>query len=127
VQKVEETPKKNKGGRPKIVIDYAMVEKFASMQCTYKEIACFFECSEDRLKKDEEFIHHYKKAFESGKMSLRRIQWKLAERNTAMAIWLGKQYLDQRDRQEIETNQNIKVDNPYKNLTEEELKKLAGG
>jgi hypothetical protein len=50
----------------------------------------------------------------------------LSEKNTTMAIWLGKQYLDQRDRQEIETNQNIKVDNPYKNLTEEELKKLAG-
>ena len=123
---MEETPKKNKGGRPKIVIDYAMVEKFASMQCTYKEIAGFFDCSESRLKKDKEFIHHYKKGFESGKMSLRRIQWKLAEKNTAMAIWLGKQYLDQRDKQEIETNQNIKVDNPYKNLTEEELKKLAG-
>lgn len=123
---MEETPKKNKGGRPKIVIDYAMVEKFASMQCTYKEIASFFECSESRLKKDKEFIHHYKKGFESGKMSLRRIQWKLAEKNTAMAIWLGKQYLDQRDKQEIETNQNIKVDNPYKELSIEELKKLAG-
>ncbi len=122
---MEETPKKNKGGRPKIVIDYAMVEKFASMQCTYKEIAGFFDCSESRLKKDKEFIHHYKKGFESGKMSLRRIQWKLAEKNTAMAIWLGKQYLDQRDKQEIETNQNIKVDNPYKKLSVEELKKLA--
>jgi len=126
VQKVEETPKKNKGGRPKIVIDYAMVEKFANMQCTYKEIAVFFDCSESRLKKDKEFIHHYKKGFESGKMSLRRIQWKLAEKNTAMAIWLGKQYLDQRDKQEIETNQNIKVGNPYKELSVEELKKLAG-
>lgn len=123
---MEETPKKNKGGRPKIVIDYAMVEKFANMQCTYKEIAGFFNCSESRLKKDKEFIHHYKKGFESGKMSLRRIQWKLAEKNTAMAIWLGKQYLDQRDKQEIETNQNIKVDNPYKELSVEELKKLAG-
>jgi len=123
---VEETPKKNKGGRPKIVIDYAMVEKFANMQCTYKEIAVFFDCSESRLKKDKEFIHHYKKGFESGKMSLRRIQWKLAEKNTAMAIWLGKQYLDQRDKQEIETNQNIKVGNPYKELSVEELKKLAG-
>lgn len=123
---MEETPKKNKGGRPKIVIDYAMVEKFANMQCTYKEIAVFFDCSESRLKKDKEFIHHYKKGFESGKMSLRRIQWKLAEKNTAMAIWLGKQYLDQRDKQEIETNQNIKVGNPYKELSVEELKKLAG-
>ncbi len=103
---MKETPKKNKGGRPKIVIDYVMVEKFASMQCTYKEIAGFFDCSVSRLKKDKEFIHHYKKGFESGKMSLRRIQWKLAEKNTAMAIWLGKQYLDQRDKQEIDNINN---------------------
>lgn len=113
---MEKTPKKNKGGRPKIVIDYAMVEKFASMQCTYKEIACFFECSEDRLKKDEEFIHHYKKAFESGKMSLRRIQWKLAEKNTAMAIWLGKQYLGQRDNIQIESNELSKLDEVLKEI-----------
>jgi hypothetical protein len=119
VQKVKETPKKNKGGRPKIVIDYAMVEKFASMQCTYKEIACFFECSEDRLKKDEEFIHHYKKAFESGKMSLRRIQWKLAEKNTTMAIWLGKQYLNQKDNIELEHRDLGKLDELLKGIKDE--------
>lgn len=28
--------------------------------------------------------------------------------------------------QRIESNSNVKIDNPYKNLTEEELKKLAG-
>lgn len=116
---MEETPKKNKGGRPKIVIDYAMVEKFASMQCTYKEIACFFECSEDRLKKDEEFIHHYKKAFESGKMSLRRMQWKLAERNTTMAIWLGKQYLGQRDIIENQITELTKVEELLSKINKE--------
>ena len=31
-----------------------------------------------------------------------------------------------KDKTEIETNQNIKVDNPYKELSTEELKKLAG-
>jgi hypothetical protein len=33
----------------------------------------------------------------SGKASLRRTQWKLAQKSTPMAIWLGKQYLGQRD------------------------------
>lgn len=28
---------------------------------------------------------------------MRRYQWKLAEKNTAMAIWLGKQMLGQKD------------------------------
>ena len=33
-------------------------------------------------------------------MSLRRIQWKLAEKSPAMAIFLGKNLLGQRDRPE---------------------------
>jgi hypothetical protein len=32
---------------------------------------------------------------EEGKASLRRMQWRAAERSTAMLIWLGKQYLGQ--------------------------------
>ena len=32
-----------------------------------------------------------------GKISLRRSQFRLAEKNANMAIWLGKQYLNQRD------------------------------
>lgn len=47
----------------------------------------------------------YKECFEAiqshyrayGKASLLRTQFKLAERNPTMAIWLGKQYLDQTD------------------------------
>ena len=37
-------------------------------------------------------------------MSIRRNQAKLGEKSAAMAIWLGKQYLGQRD------NEDIKVD-----------------
>lgn len=39
----------------------------------------------------------------AGKVSLRRSQFKMAETNPTMAIWLGKQYLGQRDnmRQEV--------------------------
>jgi hypothetical protein len=34
-------------------------------------------------------------------MSLRRWQMKMAQTNATMAIWLGKQYLGQSDRQEV--------------------------
>ena len=34
-------------------------------------------------------------------MSLRRKQWNLAESNASMAIFLGKNYLNQRDQQSI--------------------------
>jgi hypothetical protein len=45
---------------------------------------------------------------ERGKARLRRTQFKLAETNVAMAIWLGKQLLGQRDR--IEQEHSGKVD-----------------
>lgn len=51
----------------------------------------------------ETFAEIYKKLSAVGKSSLRRTQFKMAERNTAMAIWLGKQYLGQSDKQEWST------------------------
>lgn len=92
-------------GRPKKVIDYKAVEKLASIQCTQEEIANFLELSVRTLQRDEEFCRIYKKGQDSGKMSVRRMQFKLAENNATMAIWLGKQYLKQRDI--IEENHNL--------------------
>ena len=90
--------------RPKFKIDYEMVEKLAGIQCTQQEIASFLGCSVDTLQRDEKFCGLYKKGQENGKMSLRRIQYKLAEKNPTMAIFLGKQYLGQRDNIEVEHN-----------------------
>lgn len=91
--------------RPKKEIDYTAVEKLASIQCTQEEIANFLDISVRTLQRDEEFCRLYKKGQDNGKMSLRRTQFKLAEKNTSMAIFLGKQYLGQKDI--IETD-NIK-------------------
>lgn len=84
-------------GRPKFQIDYETVRKLASIMCTEKEIASFLGCDERTLQRDEEFCRIYKEGKETGKMSLRRMQWKLAEKSYAMAIFLGKQYLGQKD------------------------------
>ena len=46
--------------------------------------------------------------------------------NPTVSIFNLKNNFGWKDKQEIETNQNIKVDNPYKELSTEELKKLAG-
>lgn len=89
-----------KRGRPKKEIDYNAVEKLASIQCTQEEIASFLDISVRTLTRDEEFCRLYKKGMDNGKMSLRRHQWKLAERYPAMAIFLGKQYLGQTDKVE---------------------------
>lgn len=84
-------------GRPKKEIDYDVVDKLASIQCTEEEIANVLNVSVRTLQRDEEFCRVYKKGLDNGKMSLRRIQFKLAEKNPTMALWLGKQYLGQRD------------------------------
>ena len=84
-------------GRPKFKIDYETVKKLASIMCTQQEIASFLGFSTDTLLRDKQFCDIYKEGKETGKMSLRRMQWKLAEKSYAMAIFLGKQYLGQKD------------------------------
>lgn len=93
-------------GRPKKEIDYETVEKLANIQCTQEEIASFLNLSVRTLQRDKEFCRVYKKGQENGRMSLRRMQFKLAEKNTAMAIFLGKQYLGQKDVVENEISDN---------------------
>jgi hypothetical protein len=86
------------GGRPKIVIDYIEVEKLSNIQCTQEEIASFLNISVRTLQRDAEFCRIYKKGMEFGKQSLRRMQWESAKNgNNTMLIWLGKQYLNQRE------------------------------
>lgn len=104
------------GGRPKFKIDYELVEKLSKIQCTQQEIASFLGCSTDTLQRDKEFCDIYKKGLENGKMSLRRIQFRLAENNVAMAIWLGKQYLGQRDNLDVATTDMTKVDKLIKEI-----------
>jgi hypothetical protein len=100
------------GGRPKKVVDYALVEKLANIQCTEVEISEILEISTRTLQKDKEFLRIYKKGLESGKSSLRRLQWKAAEKgNPTMLVWLGKQYLNQKDRSEVEQH-NINTEMP---------------
>ena len=103
--------------RPKKEIDYEVVEKLASIQCTQEEIANFLNLSVRTLQRDEEFCRLYKKGQDNGKMSLRRYQFKLAEKNTSMAIFLGKQYLGQRDVVETDNTKEM-------NKVEELLNKL---
>ena len=89
--------KKNGKGRPKVKIDLETVEKLGQLQCTIKEISAFMNIPESTLKTRDDFSTAFQKGKEVGKMSLRRIQFTLAKKSPAMAIWLGKQYLGQMD------------------------------
>jgi len=89
--------------RPRKEIDSAQFEKLCGLQCTLAEISGFFDCSEDTVERwckrtyKTGFAETYKKKSGVGKISLRRYQFKLAEHNATMAIWLGKQWLGQTD------------------------------
>jgi len=93
--------------RPRIEIDKSQFEKLCSIQCTINEIAGYFNCSVDTIERwckreyKEGFADTYDKKRGVGKISLRRAQFRMAETNPTMAIWLGKQYLGQAERQEI--------------------------
>ena len=96
-----------KRGRPKVEIDWEMFDKLCAFQCTLSEISDWFGCSEDTIErrcKDEKkmyFADYFKKKASAGKISLRRSQWQAAQNgNTALLIWLGKQYLGQKDKPE---------------------------
>lgn len=91
-------------GRPKKQIDEDQFKKLCALQCTLGEIAGFFDCSEDTIQNwckrtyGETFSAVYKTYSAAGKVSLRRFQFKLAEKNPGMAIFLGKNWLGQTDK-----------------------------
>ena len=124
------TPKeKRPEGRPRTVLDYVLLDNLCKIQCTGEEIAAVMGIDYDTLnrtiKRDRQisFADYFDIKRKNGKASLRRNQWKLAESgNATMLIWLGKQYLDQRDKNEVEVNATVK--NPFEGLSDDELRRL---
>ena len=101
-------------------------EGLCAIQCTREEICGVLNISKDTLLRwckdtygtDFETIYSQKK--EKGKASLRRTQWKLAEKNTAMAIFLGKNYLGQKDVIETDNKHEISKVEELLNKIEQE-------
>lgn len=96
---------KNKGGRPKITVDMEAVDNLAGIFCTADEIIAFLRISHDTLARRVKSqngisLADYLKQKRDGiaKPSLRRMQYLTAKGGSCtMQIWLGKQYLGQRD------------------------------
>ena len=113
-------PKKT--GRPRKEVDFATIDKLCSLHCTSDEIVAYMNMQDNEVSHDTiarrikeeygmtfaEYIDQKHKA--TAKPSLRRMQWKAAEAgNTSMLIWLGKQYLSQKDKQEMEHSGDVGV------------------
>ena len=96
----------NPNGRPPVKIDEEQFNKLCALHCTMDEIAAFFNCSDDTVREwckrtfDCTFSEVYKNKAAMGNMSLRRYQFKMAEKSVPMAIFLGKNWLGQTDKSE---------------------------
>lgn len=107
--------KKGTKGRPEREYDEKIFENLCRALCTVDEIEAILNTNQKTLNKWCE--RFYKKTFQEvyegfklhGKASLRRIQFRLAEKNAGMAIFLGKNLLGQTDQivQKVETKAQI--------------------
>ena len=103
-------------GRPKMLLNEVGIEtvkSLARIQCTDEEIASVLGVSVDLLTNRNNkaaFAAAKEQGQQSGKASLRRMQFQTAEAgNATMLIWLGKQYLGQKEKQDlsVETEQDF--------------------
>lgn len=105
-------PTGNPNGRPKKKIDQQEFEKLCALQCTLNEVCSWFRVDDVTLNRwcKETYGTTFSEVFKVkrgiGQVSLRRSQFQMAEKNPTMAIWLGKQYLGQRENIEIDHGNN---------------------
>lgn len=102
-------PPRNVGGRPTVILDeeYAIrqLKAMGYMNCTLRECAGVIGVSEGTLynffARRPDAREAYDDAIQRGKFSLRRRQFDVAMRNgpgaATMLVWLGKNYLGQRE------------------------------
>lgn len=121
------------GRPPKIVSDDRTLQQIvglAQIQCTQEEAAAVLGVHRDTF---GDFLRRDKKAAEAwengqlrGRASLRRTQFKLAETNAGMAIFLGKNLLGQRDQQAVEHKGTLDVNlNEVRGAIEGKLARIA--
>lgn len=89
------------------MIDLQLAARAASIGCTADGIAALFGIGRrtfyDHLKEDPDLKDAIEEGRALGRVTLRRLQWPRAMAgNVTMLIWLGKQYLGQRDRPVID-------------------------
>ena len=118
---IKPKPPKRAVGRPQKPIDWEQVDKLCAIQCTGEEIASFIGVNYDTLnnrcgeEKGVAFSEYFEQKRGMGKIALRRRQYqKAVGGNTTMLIWLGKQYLGQKDQHGLTLND---MPSPYDEFT----------
>lgn len=121
---------KNKGGRPESVIDWDQLDKLCQMHCTQEEMAAFLQVTVDTIdstikkRYNKSFSEYYNEKAALGKISLRRAQLQKALKgDNTMMIWLGKNYLGQTDKSELEMKYKAEIIHRVEASSNEELLK----
>lgn len=102
-------------GRLKKELDQKEFEKLCALQCTIREFCFWFDVTDKTLsawcKKNygKPFSEVFAIKRQGGFISLRRTQFQLAEKSAAMAIFLGKQYLGQSDKDDWQRRYDEKI------------------
>jgi hypothetical protein len=90
-----------KAGRPRAVVNLELAEKLAYIHCSDVDIAWCLGVSLktfQRRKKTPAFAEALGRGHAKGRSRIRQLQLDAAEKgNPTMLIWLGKQYLGQKD------------------------------
>ena len=108
-------------GRPTEEFDIKAFQDLVGLGCSQEEICWYFRNGEGKPANKDTLSRWCKRTFglnfqdyfkENGfmalKIKLRRNQFKLSEKSAAMAIWLGKQYLGQKEMIEVEDSEAMK-------------------
>jgi hypothetical protein len=102
-----------------------IISELAKLAATQKEIAAVLGVNprtfQNFLYENEAAAQAWEDGLEHAKISLRRKQFGLADKNAPMAIFLGKNMLGQKDEQ----HNNLTVNKPAQEMSEEELFAIA--
>lgn len=104
----EEAAVPEEGDYGGVKVDYGLVGELAENLATASEIAALLGVRVGLLRLDPEFNAAYQKGQAAGRLSLRRKQCQLASTNASMAVWLGKQYLGQKEKSPRESKSDQK-------------------
>ena len=94
-------------GTKQIVIDWEKFESLCRMQCTLREIADAFNCSEATIERRVtekygcRFVDIFKRKRQGGLISLRQNMFKMAAKHPNMAIFLAKNWLGMTEKTEV--------------------------
>ena len=97
---------KKKMGRPLKEINKEEFEKLCFIQCTLEEICGWYDVDDVTLNAwckrtyGKTFSEVFKQKRQSGKISLRRNTWQMAQKSVPVAIFLCKNFLGMSDKNE---------------------------